>query len=76
MRFKEEDDDILDFLYASDCEGKAGHRTCKKIYDLIKDVDFHGQIFTYAAYSDGKDYEYFKGFLFECYSKKRNMIWY
>ena len=75
VRFKVEDDDILDFLYASDCEGKAGHRTCKKIYDLIIDVVFHGQIFTYAAYSDGKDYEYFKEFLLDCYKHKRKMRW-
>lgn len=75
VRFKEEDYDILDFLYASDCEGKAGYKTCKKIYNLIKEIDFRGHTFTYRAYSDGQDYEYFKDFLLECYSKRRNMIW-
>lgn len=43
--------------------------------DLIKDVDFGGKIFTYAAYSDGKDYENFKEFLKECYQKHRTIIW-
>lgn len=72
---KDCDNDILDFLFERDCEGKAGYKTCKKIYDLIKDVDFTGKVFTYAAYSDGKDYEYFKEFLKECYSKRATMRW-
>lgn len=75
-RFKDEDIDIVDFLFASDCDGKCGYKTCKKIYDLIKDIDFSGQIFTYSAHSDGKDYEYLKAFLKECYQKRRMMIWY
>lgn len=74
-RFKDEDEDILDFLFASDCEGEISHKTCKKIYDLIKDVDFGGKIFTYAAYSDGKDYEHLKVFLLECYSNRRKLRW-
>ena len=69
-------EDVLDFLYAPDCDGgKVSYKTCKKIYDLIKDFDFKGDIFTYAAHSDGKDYEHFKEFLLECYSHRRNMIW-
>ena len=75
-RFKDEDEDILDFLFASDCDGKCGYKTCGKIYNLIKDIDFGGKIFTYAAYSDGKDYEKLKLFLKECYQKRRMMIWY
>lgn len=75
-RFKNEDEDIVDFLFASDCDGKCGYKTCGKIYNLIKDIDFGGKIFTYAAYSDGKDYEDFKLFLKECYQKRRTMIWY
>lgn len=74
-RFKE-DEDIIDFLFASDCEGKISYKTCKKIYDLIKNIDFGKRIFTYAAHSDGKDYEKFKNFLLECYKYRRNMIWY
>lgn len=75
-RFKNEDEDIADFLFQSDCEGKCGYKTCEKIYNLIKDIDFTGKIFTYAAYSDGKDYEHLKLFLKECYKKRRMMIWY
>lgn len=74
-RFKDEDTDILDFLFASDCEGSISHKTCKKIYDLIKDIDFGKKIFTYSARSDGKDYEYLKEFLLECYSHRRKAYW-
>lgn len=75
-RFKNEDKDIVDFLFASDCDGKCGYKTCKKIYELIKDINFGGKIFTYAAYSDGNDYEELKAFLKECYQKRRMMVWY
>lgn len=75
-RFKEEDADIIDFLFASDCEGKCSYITAKKIYNPIKDIDFGKAIFTYAAYSDGNDYEKLKLFLKECYQKRRMIIWY
>ena len=68
------DEDILNFLYMSDCEGKVSYRTCKKIYDLIKDVDFNNKVLRYVAYSHN-DYEEFKLFLKECFSYRRNMIW-
>lgn len=74
-RFKQEDEDIVEFLFASDCGGEISHKTCKKIYDLIKDIDFGGKIFTYGAYSDGKDYEHFKEFLLECYKYRRKLRW-
>lgn len=74
-RFKQEDADIVNFLFASDCGGEISHKTCKKIYSLIKDIDFDGEVFTYGAYSDGKDYEHFKDFLLECYSHRRKLRW-
>ena len=75
-RFQEEDVDIVEFLFASDCGGEISYKTCKKIFDLIKDIDFGNEIFTYAGRSDGKDYQYFKDFLKECYSNRRKMRWY
>ena len=73
-RFKDEDADILDFLYASDCEGKIGYRTCGKIYELIKDADFTGKTFRYTAYAHN-DYEELKEFLKDCYSHRKNAVW-
>ncbi len=74
-RFKDEDYDILDFLHASSSEGKMGYKTCGKIYRLIKDADFEGKIFRYAAYSHN-DYEELKEFLKDCYSHRKNAVWY
>ncbi len=73
-RFKDEDTDIVVFLYASDCEGKIGYKTCGKLYDLIKNTDFKGKYFRYAAYAHN-DYEELKGFLKECYSHRRTAYW-
>ena len=73
-RFKEEDADILDFLYASDCEGKISYRTCGKLYNLIKDHDFGKKCFRYTAHAHN-DYEELKAFLKECYSHRRNAYW-
>ena len=66
--------DVLDFLYASDCEGKITYKTCKKIYDIIKDIDFGNECFRYGAIVHN-DYEEFKAFLKECYSHRRTMYW-
>ena len=68
------DEDILDFLYQSDIEGSITHKTCKKIYDLIKNVDFGKKGFRYGAYQHN-DYEEFKQFLRECYRFRRKMRW-
>ena len=34
------DEDILDFLFQPDMGGSISHKTCYKIYSLIKDIDF------------------------------------
>lgn len=65
---------VLDFLYASDCGGKINYKTCKKIYDLIKDIDFGDKCFRYGILVHN-DYDEFKSFLKECYSHRRNMYW-
>lgn len=72
-RFKDEDEDIIKFLFASDCDGKISYKTCKKIYDLIKDNNNKYQL-RYAAYSNN-DWEDFKQLLKECYSHKSNLVW-
>ena len=71
----EEYSDVLDFLYASDTEGTISYKTCKKILDLIQNVDFGKKGFRYAIYMND-DYGDFKKFLKECYSNKRKMRWY
>lgn len=69
------DEDIVEFLYMSDCGGKISYRTCKKIYDVIKDVDFGDKCFRYGI-KVHNDYEEFKEFLKDCYRYHKNMEWY
>lgn len=76
-RFKQEDKDLLDFLFAEDAGGKTGYRTCGKIRDLLKArSDLDGKRFQYVTSSNGRDYEEFIEFLGKCYSKRKNMVWY
>ena len=73
-RFKNEDKDLVDFLFASDCEGKCSYKTCKKIYDLIKEIKDDKIVLRYIYYSDN-DWEDFKQLLLECYSHRSNLTW-
>lgn len=72
---KKLDFDVLDFLFQPDTAGSVSYRTCRKIYGVIKDVDFGNKGFRYAAYRHN-DYEEFKEFLLECYRHRRKMRWY
>lgn len=67
--------DVIMFLYASDTDGSISHKTCRSIYELIKDVDFGNAKFRYATCA-GDDYEEFKAFLKECSKKRHKMRWY
>lgn len=75
-RFKTEDKDILNFLLASDCEGKISYKTCGKIYNLIKDIEAPNLRLRYSFYSNENDWKDFKTLLKECYSHRAYMVWY
>ena len=70
-------EDVLDFLFASDCEGKIGYKTCKKISELLekKLPDLKGKNIRYGYYSTGLDYEEFILFLKDCFKYRKNMRW-
>lgn len=69
-------EDVLDFLYGPDTDGKISYKTCKKIADLLEPCmpALRTKFFRYAAYA-GHDYEDFVAFLKECYRYHRNMRW-
>lgn len=71
---KQLDSDVLDFLFQSDAEGSVSYQTCKKIYLLIRDIDFGEKGFRYGI-CQHNDYEEFKEFLLECYRHRRKMWW-
>ena len=69
--------DVLDFLYSSDCEGKIGYKTCKKISELLeKNLPYlKDKRIRYAQLSTGHDYEDFILFLKDCVKYHKNMRW-
>ena len=72
---KDDYEDVIAFLYASDGGGSISYKTCQSIFELIKNIDYGNKGFQYANRSSN-DYEAFKKFLKECYSKRRKMKWY
>lgn len=72
-RFKDEDGDIIDFLFMSDCEGHICYKTCKKIYDLLQKSK-NKTCLRYAYYSKN-DWEDLKELLLQCYKHKANLYW-
>lgn len=69
-------DDILDFFFASDCGGTISYQTCKKLYNIIKDVNFRSG-FQYGNFSNGieKDWNDLKEFFLGCYKAKVSARW-
>ena len=72
-RFKNEDADLAEFLFMSDCEGSIGYKTCGKIYNLIKDIK-DDVVLRYAIDYDN-DWEDLKQLLKDCYSHRSKLRW-
>jgi len=72
-RFKNEDKSLADFMFATDCGGRINYKTCKKIFDLIKDTK-DDVVLRYTDVSNN-DWEDFKQLLKDCYSQRSNLIW-
>ena len=67
-----EEDDIVEFLFMSDGEGKISSKTCKKLYNIVKDYnDDYMYGYTYANNS----FAYFKEMLYDCATKHRKLFW-
>ena len=77
-RQKHLDEDVLAFLFASDCDGEVPYKTCGKLYSLIKYESFNHKRPTYDPSRDDTeliDFDRFKEFLLDCYSYRRKMRW-
>lgn len=73
-KYEGKKDNILGFLYASDCEGKMSAAVCKDIYEVIKDYD-DNICYGYC----GRDYGMFcdfKDIVRDCIENNCEMIWY
>lgn len=87
-RFKDEDSDILEFLFASDIDGSITYKTAKKIYNLIKDDNQHFGLGYFSPVRDvthpleangfeqTASWDTFKEMLLQSYQKRCKVIWY
>jgi hypothetical protein len=66
---------ILDFLYASDCEGKITYGKCKQIYKAIENYD-DDILYGYCGRSDCAKFKDFKEIVKDCINNKCSMEWY
>lgn len=66
------DEDVVGFLYQSDCSGKITYKTCRKIYKLIKDYDDN---FMYGYVHSNHSFSYFKEMIKNCADKRRMLFW-
>lgn len=65
---------ILNFLYQSDCEGKAGVWTCRAIWEVIKDYD-DDYCYGYAGRPDCMMWSDFKQMVQDCIETKTPLRW-
>ena len=72
IKEKNLDNDIVDFLYQSDCDGKISYKTCKKILDLVGDTEF---VTCYMGFYDTSRSHDFQKLLQDCYSYRRSLRW-
>lgn len=74
---EDEYEDVLMFLFLPDCDGHIGYKTCGKIANLLENNydSLYNKVFRYAAQTHD-DYREFILFLKDCYSHRKNMIWY
>lgn len=74
-KYHGEKDEILDFLYASDCSGEMDLEHCKSIYEIIKDYD-DDICYGYCGRSDCAMFKDFKMVLEDCINNNCNMEWF
>lgn len=68
-------DEILHFIYASDCEAKIPYQICEKIYGVIKDYD-DNICYGYVGRPDCTMFKDFKNLVKDCIDSKCNMEWF
>lgn len=66
------DNDIIDFLFMSDCHGKISYKVCKKLYQIIK---YYDNNIKYGYDWANNSFSYFKKMLNDCALKRRTLYW-
>lgn len=70
----DDDDIVLDFLFASDCEGKISVKGCRRLYKIIKDYD-DNICYGYIGRNDCAMFKDFKSLVEECAKNRIILKW-
>lgn len=73
-KYNGDKDNILDFLYASDCDGEMDVEHCKSIHDVIKDYD-DDICYGYCGRPDCAMFGDFKELVKDCIDTNTPMEW-
>lgn len=73
-KYNYEKSDVLDFLYASDCEGEMDTKHCKSIWEEIKDYDDEN-CYGYYGRPDCAKFKDFKEIVKDCIDTDTSMTW-
>ena len=69
------DDNVLEFLFQPDCNGKLSYKVCRSLYNVIKDYD-DDIIYGYSGQKNPAKFADFKAIVEDCYKHRRQLIWY
>lgn len=68
-------DNVLDFLFQADCNGKLSYKACRSLYSIIKDYD-DDVIYGYSGQKNPVKFADFKAIVEDCCKHRRQLIWY
>lgn len=68
-------EELLDFLYDSDCGGKVTPKQCRQIYKIIKDYD-DDNAYGYTGRKDCAKFSDFKELVYDCARRNVHLRWY
>lgn len=74
-KYNGEKSNILDFLYACDCDGEMNVEHCKSIYEVIKNYDDNIS-YGYVGRSDCAKFNDFKEIVKDCIETNTSMTWF
>lgn len=73
-KYNYEMSEVLDFLYASDCDAEMSVDVCKKLYEVIKDYD-DNVLYGYVGRADCAMFKDFKELVKDCIDNNCSMTW-
>ena len=71
----DQDDLIIEFLFACDCDGKLSYEGCKRLYELIKDYGNNNEKYGYTELDDCATFADFKEIVKDCSENHWTMEW-